>query len=171
MTSTRRGDWLRYALATFVVGVVLNYIWEVSQVVLYVGMDSIPAIWWHYFVAALGDGVILLTIHATGCLVFGKPGWFVHPRAAQIVFLLGFGLAIAVAVEWAAVYWLHRWSYTSQMPLIPGLGIGVTPVLQMLVLPAAIFQIANKWFAYPGVAKVDSPNWPGSFRTCARSYG
>lgn len=145
MTSTRRGDWLRYALAIFVAGVVLNYIWDVSQAVLYVGMISIAAISWHCFVAALGDGVIVLVIHAAGWLVFGKPGWFVHPRAAQIVFLLGFDLAIAVAVEWAAVYWLHRWSYTSQMPLIPGLGIGVTPVLQMLVLPAAVSKVVNKW--------------------------
>ncbi len=146
MTSARRSDWVRYTLAVFVAGVVLNYIWEVSQAVLYVGMVSIETISWHCFVAALGDGLILLIIHGVGWLVFGKPGWFVHPRAAQIVFLLGFGLAIAVAIEWAAVHWLHRWAYTAQMPLIPGLGIGVTPVVQMLVLPAAIFQIANKWY-------------------------
>lgn len=147
MTSTRHGDWARYALALFVVAVLLNYIWEVLQAPLYVGMVSMETIWWHCFVAALGDGFILLIIHGGGWLVFRKHGWFVHPRAAQIVFLLVFGLAIAVAIEWAAVYWLKRWAYTAQMPLFPGLGIGVTPVLQMLVLPAAIFQIANKWRA------------------------
>lgn len=146
MTSAGRSDGVRYALAIFVAGVLLNYIWEVSQAFLYVGMVSIAAIFWHCFVAALGDGVILLIIHAAGWLVFARPGWFVRPRVAAIAFMLGFGLAIAVAIEWAAVYWLHRWSYTSQMPLIPGLGIGVTPVLQMLVLPAVIFQIANKWY-------------------------
>ena len=145
MTTARRRDGVRYALVLFVVAVLLNYPWEISQAVLYVGMVSIETITWHCFVAALGDGIILLIIHGVGWLMFGKPGWFVHPRAAQIVFLLGFGLAVALAVEWAAVYWLHRWAYTSQMPLIPGLGIGVTPVLQMLVLPAATFLIANKW--------------------------
>ena len=146
MTRTRRSDWVRYALAVFVAGVVLNYVWEVFQAPLFVGMVSMETIWWHCFVAALGDGLILLIIHAVGWLVFGKSGWFVHPHAAQIAYLLSFGLAIAVVVEWVAVYGLHRWAYTSQMPLIPGLGIGLTPVLQMLVLPAAIFQIANKWF-------------------------
>ena len=145
MTSIRRGDRVRYALALLVAGVVLNYIWEIAQAVLYVGMVSFETIAWHCFVAALGDGIILLTIHAAGWLMFGKSGWFVHPRVAAIVFMLGFGLAVALAVEWAAVHWLHRWAYTAQMPLIPGLGIGVTPVLQMLVLPAAIFKIANKW--------------------------
>ena len=153
MTMTRRGNWARYLFILFVAAVLLNYMWEISQAPLYVGMVSMETIWWHCFVAALGDGLIVLIIHGVGWLVFGKPGWSAHPRAAQIVFLLGSGLAIAIAVEWVAVYRLYRWSYTSRMPLIPGLGIGVTPVLQMLVLPAAIFQIANKWFTYPGSCK------------------
>lgn len=145
MTGSGRAHWVCHACAIFVAGVGLNYVWEIAQAALYVGMVSFETVLWHCFVAALGDGVILLIIHASGWLVFGKPGWFFHPRVAAIAFLLGFGLAIAVAVEWAAIYWLHRWAYTAQMPLIPGLGIGITPVLQMLVLPAAIFHIANKW--------------------------
>ena len=53
---------------------------------------------------------------------------------------------IAIVVEWAAIHWLHRWSYTAQMPLIPGLEIGVTPVLQMLVLPPLIFWMLGQCF-------------------------
>ena len=59
----------------------------------------------------------------------------VNPGVARYGVMLGTGLVIAIVVEWAAIHWLHRWSYTAQMPLIPGLEIGVTPVLQMLVLP------------------------------------
>ena len=35
--------------------------------------------------------------------------------------------------------------YTSQMPLVPGLDVGLVPVVQMLVLPPLIFRIVAIW--------------------------
>jgi hypothetical protein len=35
--------------------------------------------------------------------------------------------------------------YTAQMPLVPGLAIGVVPVAQMLVLPPLLFRLVAVW--------------------------
>jgi len=138
------GDTLRYLGALFLVAVALNYPWELAHGPLFVGMDSFEAMWWHCFVAALGDGVMVWIIYAAGRAVFQRADWFMRPGLAGYVLMLGMGLAMAVSVEWIALHTLQRWTYTAQMPLIPGLGIGVTPVLQMLVLPPLIFYLAAK---------------------------
>ena len=50
--------------AIFVVAVLGNYPWELAQAPLYVGMESFRAVWWHCFVASLGDGLLVLGIFA-----------------------------------------------------------------------------------------------------------
>jgi L-cystine uptake protein TcyP (sodium:dicarboxylate symporter family) len=53
--------------------------------------------------------------------------------------MLSAGLVIGIVVEWLAVHLLARWNYTDRMPIIPWIGIGWVPVLQMVVLPPLIF--------------------------------
>lgn len=55
------------------------------------------------------------------------------------------GFAIAVAIEWGALHVLDRWQYAESMPQLPGLGVGVSPVLQMLMLPPIVFKISAWW--------------------------
>jgi hypothetical protein len=128
-------------IALFVVSVVLNYFWEIGQGVLFVGMDSWENISWHCFVASLGDGLIVCTIHAVGALFFRREDWFIGPGLKGYAVMLMTGLVIAVAIEWFAVHVLQRWSYTPDMPVLPGVNIGITPLLQMLMLPPLAFHI------------------------------
>ena len=137
--------WLRICLAVFAVGVACNYLWEVSQAYLFVGMVSLRAIWWHCFIAALGDGIVLLAIHLVGWIVFQRDGWFIPAGRVETALMLGMGFAAAVGIEWFALHVLQRWAYTEQMPIVPGLAIGLTPVLQMLVLPPLTFWMVGKW--------------------------
>jgi hypothetical protein len=125
------------------VAVVVNYVWELAQAPLYVGMTSLGAAWWHCFVASLGDGVLVLIIFAAVWAVTGRVRWYASPGAAGYATMLVVGLAIAVAVEWIALEVLGRWAYTDRMPLVPGLDIGLAPVAQMLVLPPLIFRIVT----------------------------
>ena len=125
----------------FAVAVTLNYPWELAQAPLFVGFTDFNAIWWHCFVASLGDGVLVLLIFAIGWRVSRRRNWFEHPGASGYAVMLVSGLTIAVAVEWIAVQLLQRWNYAPAMPLLPVLDIGIVPVAQMLVLPALIFRV------------------------------
>jgi hypothetical protein len=138
-----------FALVTlFVVAVLFNYPWELVQAPLYVGMDSFSATGWHCFKASLGDGLLVLLIFAAGWAVRQRSDWFVHPGVRGYVVMLATGLIIGISVEWVAVHVMGRWVYTAQMPLVPGLGIGIVPLLQMLVLPPLIFRVATVWRRY-----------------------
>ena len=61
----RLGDqsaYLKQVLLIFIVAVTLNYLWELAQAPLYVGLENWNSVWWHCFVAALGDGILVLLI-------------------------------------------------------------------------------------------------------------
>ena len=127
--------------AIFVVAVSLNFVWEVGQAFLYIGMNYDLAMIAHCMWASLGDGLILWVIYLIGLLFFRNPHWFVHPSASHYAVMLIAGLAISIIVEWIGLDVLKRWAYTDSMPIIPILNIGLLPVLQMALLPPIIFAL------------------------------
>lgn len=132
-------------MAIFLVAVALNYVWEVAQAPLYAGWKGWDNIWWHCFVASLGDGLLVWLIFGAGWAVFGRFDWYLYPNVAAFGLMLAAGLGIGVGVEWIAVDILDRWAYAPGMPIVPGLGIGLVPILQMLLLPPLIFHLVARW--------------------------
>lgn len=132
----------------FLVAVLINYIWEITQSPLYVGMEDFNLVWWHCGLAALGDGLLVLLIYAAGWAVLRRRDWFVQPGGIGYAVMLLAGLIIGVSVEWLAVFIGNRWEYTARMPLIPSLGVGLVPVAQMLALPLLIFRIIAIWHGH-----------------------
>ena len=131
-------------ISVFIVSVLLNYPWELAQAPLYVGLERYDAtVFWHCLIASVGDGIMVLLILAAGWIILRKPDWFVGPGISGYVVMIAAGLLLAVLVEWLGLRVLRRWQYTDSMPLIPGLGFGVVPIAQMLILPPIIFRIAT----------------------------
>ena len=133
----------RRALTVFVVAVLLSYLWELGQRSLYVGMADDPKAFWHCFVASLVDGVMTLTIYGAGCLLFRRSDWLARADAGRLGFILLTGLMVGLAGEWIGLRVLHRWSYTTAMPLITSLGLGLVPVLQMMLIPLVVFGLVR----------------------------
>ena len=129
-------------ISVFVVAVIANYLWELAQVPLYAGFESYnAAVFWHCFVASLGDGLMVMIIFAVGWICFQCWDWFQRPGVAGYLVMLTAGLVLAVLVEWVAVQSLGRWHYTENMPTLPWLHIGLVPIAQMLTLPPLVFRI------------------------------
>lgn len=140
----RKGNVARFA-ALFIVGTVFNYPWELAQSRFYAGAGDGGTLWWHCFVASLGDGLLIWLIFAVGWAVAGRIDWFERPGGSRYVLMMTAGGLIAIGVEWIAVHIAQRWTYTAEMPLFPGLNVGVVPVVQMLVLPPIIFWAVSSW--------------------------
>ena len=142
------GDYSAYVkqvLLIFIVAVTLNYLWEVAQAPLYLGFEDWNSVWWHCFVAALGDGILVWLIFVVGWISFRRFDWYAHSNHRALAVMLAAGLFIGISIELVALKMLGRWAYTVDMPLLPGLGVGLVPVLQMLLLPPVIFRIAARW--------------------------
>ena len=133
--------------ALFVISVLLNFPWEVAQMPLYVEDGSWLEFALHCVIPSLGDGLIVMLIFCVGWAALGRSDWTDQPGWAAYALMLITGFSIAVIVEWVGLYGLKRWSYTVSMPLLPGLGIGIVPVLQMLILPPVIFRMTGWWLA------------------------
>jgi len=131
--------------AIFVVAVLINYLWELAQAPLYVGLEDFWTTLWHCFVASLGDGLLVLGIFAVGWVVLRRQTWFVAPGVRGTLVLVGVGLVLGITIEWVAVHVLERWAYTARMPRVPGLDVGLVPVAQLLVLPPLIFRVVARW--------------------------
>jgi hypothetical protein len=142
----RRSTWRTTAII-FAVAVAFNYVWELAQAPLYAGMNDFRQMLWHCIVPSLGDGVLVLLIFALGWIVLRRRDWFVRPGGRGYGLMLSAGLVIAICIELVTVYALGRWEYTTQMPILPGLGVGLAPIAQMLVLPPVIFRVVAAWCA------------------------
>jgi len=127
----------------YIVAVLLNYLWELAQVPLYLGLDGYSrTVFWHCFVASLGDGIMVMIIFAAGWITLHRWDWFQWPGVAGYLVMLTAGLVLAMVVEWVGVQSLGRWQYTENMPTLPWLHIGLIPIAQMLLLPPLVFRLA-----------------------------
>lgn len=131
----------RTLVSIFIVAVLLNYLWELAQAPLYVGLERYTAaVFWHCFVASLGDGFMVLLIVVAGRISLRRWDWFEHPGVPGYLVMFITGLTLAVLAESVAVHILGRWQYTVNMPTVPGLDVGLVPIAQMLLLPPLIFR-------------------------------
>ena len=143
---TQYGSVWRLLFILYIVAVAVNYLWELAQSPLYVGMERLSVVWWHCLLASLGDGLLVLLIYGAGFVTLGRAYWFLRPGVKEYLLMLGAGLLLGIGVEWAALHFNRPpWAYTSRMPVLPALEVGITPVVQMLILPPAIFRLAGRW--------------------------
>jgi len=123
-----------------VISVLLNFIWEMAQMPFYKDMP------WNFntivfcFAASLGDSVMILIIFFIGVIFLKDNYWIKDFNLRNILFTLSAGLILAVIVELAALS-LGLWNYSSLMPKLIFLDIGLSPVLQMLILPISVFKL------------------------------
>lgn len=155
----------------FVVAAIVNYAWELARSPLYARPQEGPTRLWHCGLASLGDGVMVLLILAAGWLVLGRHDCFERSGAGGYLVMLVSGLVLSISVEWASLHVLRLWDYTERMPRLPGLGVGITPVLQMLILPPLIVRIVAAWHGRRALPEADprgrhradnteTPPWP-----------
>jgi hypothetical protein len=131
----------------FVVGVFLNFVWEMAQAPLYQPMGT----FWHATVrcamASLGDELIIILIALLGSLVSRSPDWWVRSQTRSYVAAAAGGLVIAIVVErWGLD--TGRWTYGSRMPVLPGTDLGLSPLTQMTVLVPLTFYAATIWHGH-----------------------
>ena len=138
-------EW-QHIIVIYLAAVLTNYIWELLQSPFYFGMQITAQMLGHCFLASLGDGVIVLVIYFIDWLIFRRLEWLNAYLFRRLVITGVTGFIIGVTIEWIGVNSLHRWSYNNLMPVIPGLHLGLVPILQMMILPPIIFLAVGNWW-------------------------
>jgi hypothetical protein len=123
----------------------LNLPWELAQVPLFAGMPT--ARHWTAVLACgratLGDVAIALAGFWAVAAVVGTPRWVLAPTRGGVLGFTAAGVAITIGMERLATGPLGRWAYAERMPIVPLVDVGLSPLLQWVVLPPLVV-----WFVH-----------------------
>jgi len=138
--------WLTTLRRYFVVAIPAHFVWEAAQLPLY-------TIWYE----ETSDKIAFAVLHCTGgdaliagasllgtLLLFGSKRWPDERYIAVAAPAVAAGLAYTMFSEWYNTEVRGSWTYSSLMPTLPGIGTGLSPLLQWVVSPIAAF-----WWAQP----------------------
>jgi hypothetical protein len=127
----RAGLWSALAFA-------LNLTWEIAHVRLYTIWAAADgtSLAWPLLHCSLGDVLIALSTFVLAGGALGRADWPAsRPLAGGAIVVTG-AMAFTAWSEWYNVYRAGSWSYAASMPTV--FGIGVSPLLQWLILPPLI---------------------------------
>ena len=140
--------WIR-ALRIYLTAVaVANLVWETLQLPLYTIWQTGTLRTQAFAIVhcTIGDVIIALCALTVALVVTGDKEWPQKrfQRVAVLAILLG--LAYTVFSEWLNVVVRGSWAYSDLMPVVTafGLRVGLSPLLQWLVIPAGAFTITKR---------------------------
>ena len=119
----------------------LNWVWEMVQMPAFAEMAGRS---WQETtltctVATVGDVVITFAVYGIGSLAAGNVHWGMTGSWNVYATTTILGAVAAAAFEWFSLA-TGRWSYTERMPIVPVLGVGLWPFLQlMLLIPVSLW--------------------------------
>ncbi len=132
---------LRRYLAAMALG---NLFWEFAQMPLYTLWETGST--GEIVVAALhctaGDILIAMSTLFAALFLIGTSQWPAAGYRLVALAAIAFGLAYTIFSEWLNIDVRAAWAYRDLMPVIPVIGVGLSPFAQWIVLPSLAF-----WFA------------------------
>lgn len=141
------GGTVRLAVFLAVVGCILNYAWEVGQMLaMVVPTPQAQPLWRACIPATIFDACVVFLLYLGGIPLFGDRRWILRPGPGGTAYLVMSGTVLGVAIELYGVKWTGRWGYTGAMPLLPWFEVGALPVLQMAFLPLASALVTREIF-------------------------
>ncbi len=140
---TQKKSFKHYTLTVILSAFLLNAAWEILQIPLYAaGMYS----WSHILfciLASVVDAIMVLLIFFVFAMIYKSTLWIQNLNPSKIIFLIITG-GIGATVAEIRHLTIGTWSYAEAMPLIPIFNVGLSPVLQFMILPLFIYIISFK---------------------------
>ena len=125
---------------------VLNLLWEIAQLPLYTLWTKETPAYIAYSVLHCTVGDVLIALGAVLiALIATRAGSLREWRWTRIgIFAVLSGLAYTVFSEWMNTVLRASWAYSEWMPVLSFLPIGLSPILQWLLVPTAALALARR---------------------------
>ena len=132
--------------AMFAAALGLNFLWEMLQMPAYAEMSGRS---WRETalacaLASLGDAALTLGVYGAIALAARRLRWGVQGRRRDYIAVALLAAACALTIELVALA-TGRWSYLDRMPVVPALGVGLWPLLQLTLLAPLAMGAAVWW--------------------------
>lgn len=134
----------RFSFAIIVIAFLLNFIWEMLQMPLYKNMPlNIKSIV-YCGLASLADVIMVVLLYYGFALIYKDAFWTKDLNVQRIVLLMLIGCVGAILAELRHLS-SGNWSYAETMPVIPIVNVGLSPVLQFMILPVVIYSLSFRF--------------------------
>lgn len=134
----------RFFVALAIVAFILNWFWEMAQMRAFVEMAT--ASWTTTLVpctfAALGDVILTFLVYGVGALLTRRSTWGLQAQWRDFALAAIAGGTVATAYEWLTQF-TGRWTYTVEMPIVPVIGVGLWPLMQLTIITPISIWIAS----------------------------
>ncbi len=142
--------WTIWKTSAFLVGrwaflaLGLHLVWEIGQLPFYTLWEEKDAwrIALYVMHCVLGDVMIATLSYLAVALAWRQADWPRQRAWTGGTMLVALGLGYTVFSEWYNVYRAGAWAYAEAMPRV--LGIGLTPLLQWLIVPVAMLMLVRR---------------------------
>ena len=84
-----------------------------------------------------GDLLIASATLMVALLLFGNNQWPSETFGAVTLSMIILGIGYTVFSEWLNIVIRQSWAYSEAMPIVPVLDVGLSPLLQWIVVPSA----------------------------------
>lgn len=146
----RRGLLLTPEINVMLFSVLLNLPWEFIQVPLFERMAD--AVHWQATLlcirAALGDGLMSVAAYLAAATLARDRYWAigVDLQGRALAAFLALPIVATIVIERLALagVWMEGWSYSALMPVVPLIGVGLSPLVQWTVLPLAVLWLVRR---------------------------
>ena len=122
-----------------------NLAWEFAHMLLYTLWETGTA--GEIVFAAIhctgGDILIALSALMIALCLAGTWRWPESGYLRVAAMTIAVGLFYTVFSEWLNIEVRRAWAYRDVMPIIPVIGVGLSPFMQWIVLPGLAFWLAN----------------------------
>ncbi len=133
----------RFIITTTVFSFLLNFAWELFQIPFYknpsYNIDHIA----FCALATLADVIMVLLLYFGFAIIFRNFFWIEHLKWKGIIIVILTGGTGAVLAEIRHLA-LGTWAYAGSMPILPIVNVGISPVLQFMLLPLLIYYLSFK---------------------------
>jgi hypothetical protein len=148
------GPWLSTLRRYLLFVIPANLAWEIGHVPLYtIWKDGTRGEIAFAVIHCTGGDAMIASLSLLGTLLlFGGRDWPYQRYLAVAVPTVLAGAAYTVFSEWHNTEVRNSWAYSGYMPRLPGLGTGLSPFLQWIIIP-----IAGFWWARPRRAEQTGP--------------
>lgn len=150
--ATNKKAFNKFIFITIVFAFLLNLAWELIQIPLY--KNPVYDINHMAFctLASLADVLMVLLLYFGLAFIFKDPFWIKDLKWKRIFLLALIGGAGAVLSEMRHLS-LGSWGYDDSMPVIPVVNVGISPVLQFMILPLLICFLSFNYLKIKGTLK------------------
>lgn len=122
-----------------------DFLWELAQKPLYI-VGTFPQFPLGWIRASLWDAGYILGLYLILAIIHQDFYWLRRKNIWDLGFVFLVGFITATIVERQALA-MGKWFYTQAMPIVPLLGVGLTPFIQLPLMSFFVYWLMRRYFS------------------------